>query len=129
MRDEKKTTHHSLLITHYSSLITHHSLLITHYFTHYSLLITDFDSSRWSQARARLQSRLTVASETFNTSAASSFVNPPKNRNSTTRLWRASSSASALSASSSATMSVPLESTTKAASSNVTGRVPPPRFS
>ena len=41
-------------------------------------------SSRRSQARATLQSRLTVLAETPSTAAASSTVRPPKYRNSTT---------------------------------------------
>ena len=42
-------------------------------------------SSRWSQARASAQSRLTVAGETStSTSAVSSMVRPPKKRSSTT---------------------------------------------
>ena len=59
-------------------------------------------SSRNSQARARLQSRRTVATETPITSAASSRLRPPKYRSSTTRLLRGSTSSSAFSASSSA---------------------------
>ena len=41
-------------------------------------------NSRWSQALARLQSRLTVPSETLSTSAVSSMLKPPKKRSSTT---------------------------------------------
>ena len=53
-------------------------------------------SSRNSQARARLQSRLTVATDTSSTCAASSRLSPPKKRSSTTRLWRASQRLEAL---------------------------------
>lgn len=62
-------------------------------------------SSRWSQARARLQSRRTVATETSRTSAISLWLNPPKNRISITRLLRGSSASRAFSASSNATRS------------------------
>jgi len=41
-------------------------------------------NSRWSQALAKLQSRLTVPSETLSTSAVSLMLKPPKNRSSTT---------------------------------------------
>ena len=58
-------------------------------------------SSRYSQARARLQSRRTVPTDTSSTCAVSSRLRPAKNRNSTTRLWRGSSASRRPSASSS----------------------------
>src|SRR5262249_30595337 len=45
-------------------------------------------SSLWSQALAARQSSMTVSAETLSTSAVSSTLNPPKKRNSTTRLCR-----------------------------------------
>ena len=50
-------------------------------------------SSRASQARAVFQSLFTVRTETPNASAVSSMLNPPKKRNSTTRLARGATSA------------------------------------
>src|SRR5439155_8068998 len=52
-------------------------------------------SSRSSHSFARRQSRLTVSDETLSTSAVSSTVKPPKNRNSTTWLFRTSTCANA----------------------------------
>src|SRR5215469_4585525 len=49
---------------------------------------TYFAISRCSQARARLQSCFTLLIDTPSSSAISSISNPPKKRNSTTRLWR-----------------------------------------
>jgi serine/threonine protein kinase/TolB-like protein len=46
------------------------------------------DSSRSSHERANSQSRITVIGETPTTTAVSSTLRPPKNRNSTTRLLR-----------------------------------------
>src|SRR6266536_2013145 len=43
-------------------------------------------SSRWSQARARFHSRITVRGEVCKTSAVSSTFKPPKERSSTSRL-------------------------------------------
>src|SRR5688572_31455760 len=51
-------------------------------------------SSAYSHAFASVHSRLTVAGEMPSTSAASSIVNPPKNRSSTTRLCCGSTTAS-----------------------------------
>src|SRR5512145_2571645 len=45
-------------------------------------------SSRWSQARRTVQSRLAVAIEIPSTAAVSSIVMPPKNRYSTMRACR-----------------------------------------
>ena len=58
------------------------------------------DSSRSSQFFANFQSLITVSGEIFNTSAVSSTLNPPKNRSSTTWLFRSYCAASARSASS-----------------------------
>ena len=63
------------------------------------------DSSRWSQASASRCSRPIVPTETFSARAVSSTLSPPKNRSSMTLHLRASTAASAVSASSSATMS------------------------
>ena len=57
-------------------------------------------SSRANHARARRQSRMTVWGDTPNASAASSTLNPPKNRNSTTFALRGSSRSNSSSASS-----------------------------
>ena len=46
--------------------------------------------SRCSHALASRQSRMTVSGDTFSTDAVSSTLNPPKNRSSTTRLFRSS---------------------------------------
>ena len=62
-------------------------------------------SSRNSHTFAICHSRITVFVETPNASAVSSWLSPPKNRISTTRLLRSSMVASALSASSRATRS------------------------
>ena len=62
-------------------------------------------SSRWSQARATRQSRLTVAGDTPRTSAVSSTSSPPKKRSSTTCACRGSSAASSSRPSSSASRS------------------------
>ena len=62
-------------------------------------------SSRSNQSFASRQSRLTVSGDTWSTSAVSSTLKPPKNRNSTTWLFRASTSANASNARSSATTS------------------------
>ena len=67
-------------------------------------------SSVNSQARANFQSRITVSEETFTTSAVSFTLRPPKNRSSTIRALRGSTSASAFSASSRATSFARLES-------------------
>ena len=64
-------------------------------------------SSRRSQALATFQSRFTVSADTCSASAVSSRLNPPKNRISTTWLFRSSCFASSSSASSSATRSRP----------------------
>ena len=56
------------------------------------------DSRRKSQAFAKAHSRSTVAGDIPNASAASSMLNPAKNRSSTTWLCRASIEASAASA-------------------------------
>ena len=68
--------------------------------------------SRCSQARAAVQSRWTVAGPISRTWAVSSNESPAKKRSSTTRLWRGSSSARVL-----------------RASSRVNLQEPPPRFS
>ena len=60
-------------------------------------------SSRRSQTFASCQSRFTVSGDTFSASAVSWTVSPPKNRSSTTWLFRSSTRSSARSASSSAT--------------------------
>ena len=62
-------------------------------------------SSRSSQSFASRQSRLTVSGDTWSTSAVSSTLKPPKNRNSMIRLLRTSTFANASSARSSATTS------------------------
>src|SRR5262249_1600560 len=49
------------------------------------------ESSRWSQARASVQSRPTVAAEMPSNAAVSSTESPPKNRSSTIRACRSSS--------------------------------------
>src|SRR5690606_30336699 len=59
----------------------------------------------FSQARAKLQSRFTVAAEISIASAASSMLRPPKKRSSTRRAIRGLFSSSSLSASSSASRS------------------------
>ena len=63
------------------------------------------DNSRRNQTRAVLHSRLTVVTDTLNSSA----ISTPKNRSSTMRACRGSSSASAASASSKATRSGALQ--------------------
>ena len=85
-------------------------------------------SSRKSQACARLQSRLTVPTDTSSTCAVSSRLNPAKNRSSTTRLWRGLSVSSVFSASSSATRSMSGPAGTPAASDSVTWSWPWPRL-
>src|ERR1035437_9919934 len=77
-------------------------------------------NSRKSQARASLQSRMTVSGETFNTTAVSSTLRPPKNRSSMTRALRESTAASALSASSSAISSLPRRDERSGISSRLT---------
>ena len=62
-------------------------------------------SSVKSHARAIFQSRITVSEDTFTTSAVSFTLRPPKNRSSTIRDLRGSTSARADSASSNATSS------------------------
>src|SRR5438552_13627269 len=84
-------------------------------------------SSRYSHARAKLQSCRTVRGETFSASATSSSFKPPKYRNSTTLLCRGLSTASLSKASSSASKSAPLSGETTKPSSRVTCRAPPPR--
>jgi hypothetical protein len=64
-------------------------------------------TSRINETCARLHSRVTGSGDTFNSSAVPSTVSRPKKRSSTTGLFRGSTSASALSASSSATRSHP----------------------
>lgn len=51
--------------------------------------VWSFPSSAKSHARASLQSRSTVSAETFNISAVSSTLDPPKKRSSITRALRA----------------------------------------
>src|SRR5262249_42546283 len=65
------------------------------------------ESSARSQALAIRQSRLGGPNETPRTWAVSSLLNPPKYRSSATRLFRASTRASVLSASASASTSLP----------------------
>lgn len=84
--------------------------------------------ARCNQVLASVQSRITVPGETPSTSAVSSMLNPPKNRNSTIWLLRGSSSERLVSASSSATTSAARSSETASASSNDTLSAPPPRF-
>src|SRR6266403_5991914 len=63
------------------------------------------DISRWSHARAAVQSRCTVAGAISSTSEICSKESPAKKRNSTTRLWRGSILARPIRASSRATTS------------------------
>src|SRR5262249_49834768 len=58
--------------------------------THSQGYLLFFFSSRASHARARLQSRLTVATDTWRASEVSSWLNPPKKRISTIWLFRES---------------------------------------
>src|SRR6266545_630671 len=85
-------------------------------------------NSRYSHARARLQSCRTVRGETFNASAASSSFKPPKYRISTTLLCRGLRTASFSKTSSSAIKSAPLSGETTKPSSRVTCSAPPPRL-
>src|SRR5206468_7102163 len=50
----------------------------------------DLASSRWSQALASFQSRITLCGEIFSTSAVSSTLKPPRNRSSITFAFRGS---------------------------------------
>src|SRR5437763_13364399 len=84
-------------------------------------------NSRKSQAFASFQSRITVSGDTFNASAVSSTVSPPKYLISTTWLFRTSTSASAFSASSNASRSCP-GSDESIPSSSDTFCAPAPRF-
>src|SRR5215475_782599 len=84
--------------------------------------------SRCSQALARVHSRATVPGETLSASAVSSTLNPPKNRSSTIWPLLGSNSASAVSASSSATISAARSVKTPPASSSVTFIALPPRL-
>ena len=54
----------------------------------HSALVTPVSIARLSQALAVLQSRITVTTDTFRTSAVSSTLIPPKNRSSTTWVFR-----------------------------------------
>src|SRR5205809_378424 len=85
-------------------------------------------NSRYSHARARLQSCRTVRGETSSASAASSSFKPPKYRNSTTLLCRGLRMASFSKASSSASKSAPLSGEITKPSSRVTCSAPPPRL-
>src|SRR5262249_42978154 len=82
-------------------------------------------SSLWSQAFASFQSRITVSGETFNTSAVSFTLKPPKNRSSTTWLLRSSTVARRSSASSIASKSRRVSGDTTTDMSNEIRSVPP----
>src|SRR5262245_36372930 len=84
--------------------------------------------SRCSQALARVHSRATVPGETLSASAVSSTLNPPKKRSSTIWPLLGSNSASAVSASSSATISAARSVETSVASSSLTFFPLPPRL-
>src|SRR5262245_60383789 len=86
-------------------------------------------NSRNNHASARLQSRLTVPTETFSASAVSSLLSPAKKRNSITRACRGSNFSNACNASSSATRSALRSNAPLAASDNETCNASPPRFS
>src|SRR6266478_9655339 len=81
----------------------------------------------FSQRRAVVQSRLTVAGETPRNSEVSSMDNPPKNRNSTIRPCCGSIRESSSRASSSATKLIS-RATGKAVASSRTSLRPPSRF-
>src|SRR5262249_23195729 len=85
-------------------------------------------SSRKSHACARLHSRCTVRVETFNASAVSSRLSPPKKRISTILLWRSSKVANSFSASSSATRSALFPCAIPSALASETCTASPPYF-
>ena len=85
-------------------------------------------SSRRSHALANFQSCITVSGETFNTSAVSCTLSPPKKRSSTTWPLLGSIADRACKASSSATKSCPGSGDTMRASSNETAWASPPRL-
>src|SRR6267143_6026475 len=86
------------------------------------------DISRWSHARAAVQSRCTVAGAISSTSEIFSKESPAKKRNSTTRLWRGSILARWLSASSRARTSTSFRRDIIVASSRESLQTLPPRF-
>src|SRR5690606_20208878 len=82
--------------------------------------ISGASSIRSSMARAKIQSRFTVAGEISRAAAACSISSPPKKRSSTTRAWRGDSEPSFVSALSSAIRSSDRSGASAADSSNVT---------
>lgn len=87
------------------------------------------DSSAFNQLFANVQSRVTVYAETPSTSAISSALRPPKNRNSTTRALRGWAVSSAPRASSSTVRSTPRSAAASRTSSSVARGAPAPRLS
>jgi len=85
-------------------------------------------SSRSSHSFASRQSRLTVSDETWSTSAVSSTLKPPKNRNSIIRLFRSSIFANASKARSRATTSTVGSGDVTSSSCSVTRCASPPRL-